>query len=313
MKKTISILVVASMFLSFSIVNLHAQGNNLALKVLVTDQPEPFPYNAKSQLQNKLNLILTKNGLASADVLNRFFVTVVATPSTKDVIPGPPMQIAQNMDFTFYIADYYTQVIYSTVMLTSTGVGTNDNKSYMDAIKRLNINNSEVASFVKEGKNKIIKYFDDNADKMLLEIRTLAKQRDYEKALFLLTGIPYDCKKYTEFMTLADDVYQQYVDYMCDVNLAEAKSVWASSQNAEGAVLAGEYLAQILPDAKCYSDAENLYKEIKEKVLDDWKFEMKKYQDGVDLESQRIDAWKSIGTAYGEGQQPITTNIAWLH
>lgn len=313
MRKCISILVLACVILSFFTVNLQAQKNNLALKVIVADQPEPFPHNAKSQLVNKLNLILTKNGLASADVLNRFFVTVVATPSTKDVIPGPPMQIAQSMDFTFYIADYYTQVIYSTAMLSSKGVGTNDNKSYMDAIKRLNINNSEVASFVKEGKEKIIKYFDENADKMLLEIRTLAKQHEYEKALFLLTGIPYDCKKYTDFMDLADDVYQQYVDYLCDIILAEAKAIWASSQNADGAALAGEYLAQILPDAKCYADAENLYKEIKGKVLDDWKFEMKKYQDEVDLESQRIDAWKSIGTAYGEGQQPTTTNIAWLH
>ncbi|MBR5469435.1 MAG: hypothetical protein IKU78_03100 [Paludibacteraceae bacterium] len=313
MKKCILILVFAYIISSFFTLNLHAQNNNLALKVIVADQPEPFPNNAKSQLVNKLNLILTKNGLASADVLNRFFVTVVATPSTKDVIPGPPMQIAQSMDFTFYIADYYTQVIYSTAMLSSKGVGTNDNKSYMDAIKRLNINNSEVASFVKEGKEKIIKYFNENADKMLLEIRTLAKQREYEKALFLLTGIPYDCKKYTDFMALADDVYQQYVDYLCDINLAEAKAIWASSQNADGAALAGEYLAQILPDAKCYADAENLYKEIKGKVLDDWKFEMKKYQDEVDLESQRIEAWKSIGTAYGEGQQPTTTNIAWLH
>lgn len=313
MKRCISILFFLCVILNPFAVNLQAQNNNLALKVIVADQPEPFPHNAKSQLVNKLNLILTKNGLASADVLNRFFVTVVATPSTKDVIPGPPMQIAQSMDFTFYIADYYTQVIYSTAMLSSKGVGTNDNKSYMDAIKRLNINNSAVASFVKEGKEKIIKYFNENADKMLLEIRTLAKQREYEKALFLLTGIPYDCKKYTDFMALADDVYQQYVDYLCDINLAEAKAIWASSQNADGAALAGEYLAQILPDAKCYADAENLYKEIKGKVLDDWKFEMKKYQDEVDLESQRIDAWKSIGTAYGEGQQPTTTNIAWLH
>ena len=119
MRKCISILVLACVILSFFTVNLQAQNNNLALKVIVADQPEPFPHNAKSQLVNKLNLILTKNGLASADVLNRFFVTVVATPSTKDVIPGPPMQIAQSMDFTFYIADYYTQVIYSTAMLSS--------------------------------------------------------------------------------------------------------------------------------------------------------------------------------------------------
>ena len=39
---------------------------------------------------------------------------------------------------------------------------------------------------------------------------------------------------------------------------------------------------------------------------------MKKWQDGVDLESQRINAFREVGVAYGQGQQPTTTNIGWL-
>ena len=68
----------------------------------------------------------------------------------------------------------------------------------------------------------------------------------------------------------------------------------------------------IYPDAKCYKEAQQLYDEIKSKVLDDWKFEMKIYQDGVDLESQRINAIRDIGVAYGEGQQPTSTYIGWI-
>ena len=55
-----------------------------------------------------------------------------------------------------------------------------------------------------------------------------------------------------------------------------------------------------------------LYQEIKGKVLDDWKFEMKKYQDGVDLEKQRIDAMRQIGVAYGEHQPQNNTSIEFV-
>ena len=74
----------------------------------------------------------------------------------------------------------------------------------------------------------------------------------------------------------------------------------------------GEYLAKILPDAGCYGDAMALYKEIKGKVLDDWKFEMKIYQDGVDLEKQRIEAARAIGVAYGEHQPNKEVNIDFI-
>ena len=68
----------------------------------------------------------------------------------------------------------------------------------------------------------------------------------------------------------------------------------------------------ILPDAGCYDEAMELYREIKGKVLDDWKFEMKKYQDGVDLEKQRIDAMRQVGVAYGNHQPAQTTSIEFL-
>jgi hypothetical protein len=147
---------------------------------------------------------------------------------------------------------------------------------------------------------------------MMLRARTLAKQKKFDEALFLMQSIPSECNKYEQAIALGNEIYQQYVDYLCDRNLALARTAWASDQNAIGAAAAGEYLAQIYPEAKCYGDAMTLYKEIKGKVLDDWKFEMKKYQDGVNLEAARINAWKEVGVAYGKGQQPVTTNIGFL-
>ena len=292
--------------------NNSSDGHNLALKVLVEELVEPFPPTATVQVENKLNALLAKNGIASMDYLGQFFITVRATPLTKDVLPGPPMQIAETMDFTFYIADYYSQLIFSTASITAKGVGTTDTKSYMDAIKKINLNSSALTQFVTEGKTKIIKYYNEQADKIILKARSLAQQHDYEQALYLVQTIPSECDRYEDAIAAGNEIYQQYVDYLCDVNLAAAKMAWVSGQNSAAAERAGEYLALIYPEAKCYGEAEKLYAEIKGKVLDDWKFVMKRYQDGVDLERERIHSWRDVGVAYGRGQQPTTTNIGFI-
>ena len=312
MKKiTLLLICFAITFSSYS-QQAASKGSSIALKVIVEDLPDPFPTTAKVQVINKLNMLITKNGIASGDLLNRFFITVIATPLTKDITPTAPVQIAQTLEMTFYVADYYDKKIFATTSVVTKGVGTNDTKSYMDAIKHINVNSPVLAKFIDEGKVKIIDYYNSQAEIIFLQVKALVGQKKFEEALYLLTSIPTECDKYSESLDLSISVYQQYIDYLCDVNLALAKSTWMAQQNSAGAEATAEYLSQIYPDAKCYGDAQLLYAEIKGKVLDDWKFEMKKWQDGVDLESQRINAFREVGVAYGQGQQPTTTNIGWL-
>lgn len=312
MKRIFPILVLAAFTLSLSAQSPAPKGNSIALKVLVEDFTEPFPPTANAQVENKLHHLLTQNGIASMDYLGQFFITVKEVPLTKDVLPGPPMQIAATMEFTFYIADYYNQTIFSTTSVNAKGVGQTEAKCYMDAIRHINLNSKALKDFVAEGKAKIIDYYNQQVDNMMLRARSLAKQKHFDEALFLMQCIPSECNKYTEAVALGDEIYQMYVDYLCDQNLALARTAWVSGQNAMAADDAGQYLSQIFPEAKCYNEAMALYAEIKAKVLDDWHFEMKKYQDGVDLESQRIDSWRQVGVAYGQNQQPTSTNIGFL-
>lgn len=310
--KKIFLFAVLILFGSLSVI-AQEKGNSVALSVVVEDMVEPFPPTAKAQVHNKLTQLLTQNGISSLDYLGQFFITAVAVPQRKEVIPGPPTQIAEEMEIVFYIADYKNQIVFATTSLTTKGVGTTDTKSYMDAIRHLNLKAPKLATFIADGKAKIIDYYNAQAENIFAKARSLANQKDYEQAIYLVTSIPSECNKYAQSLKLADTFYQEYIDYLCQTNLAQAKAVWASSQNADGAALAGEYLANILPDAKCYGDAEKLYSEVKAKVREDWKFEMKQYQDGIDLEAARINAIREIGVAYGKGQQPTTTNIGFLH
>ena len=284
----------------------------LPISVYAADDSESFPQGAKAMVENKLTQLLTRNGIAGLDYMGQFILTVTTTPLDKDVIPGPPAKIAEKMEMNLYIVDAYAKTIFSSTSLTVKGLGETENKCYLNAISHMPLQSPQMTKFIEEGKAKIIEYYDHEGEALLKRAAYLAGQKNYEEALFIVSLIPQQSKHYDAALAAGLDIYQQHIDNQCNINLAAARVAWAAEQNTRGAYAAGEYLANILPDAKCYGEAMELYKVIKGKVLDDWKFEMKKYQDGVDLEKLRIDAARQVGVAYGTHQPAQTTSIEFL-
>ena len=308
MKKIFSICVAALMSATLFAVETEF----LPISVYASDHSENFPEGAKAMMENKLTQLLTRNGIAGLDYTGQFLLTVTTTPLDKDIIAGPPSKIAEKMEMNLYIIDAYAKTIFSTTSFSVRGLGETENKCYLNAISRMPLQSPAIAQFIQEGKEKIIGYYDHEGEALIKKAQFLAKQKKYDEALFWVTLIPQQSKHYDAALAAGLEIYQQYLNNECNINLAAARQAWAAQQNAEGAALAGEFLAKILPDAGCYGDAMALYKEIKGKVLDDWKFEMKKYQDGVDLEKQRIEASRAVGVAYGNHQPNKEVNIEFL-
>ena len=308
MKKIFSIFVAALM----SATMLAAETEYLPISVYAGDDSESFPTGAKAMIENKLTQLLTRNGIAGMDYLGQFILTVTTTPLDKDVIPGPPQKISEKMEMNLYIVDAYAKKIFSSTSLTVKGIGETENRCYMNALSHMPLQSPALSKFIDEGKTKIIDYYDHEADNLIKKAQFLSKQKQYDEAMSVITLIPQQCKRYDDALAVGLQMYQAYIDNECNINLAAARSAWAAEQNKFGAAAAGAYLENILPDAGCYDEAMALYKEIKAKVLDDWKFEMKKYQDGVDLEKQRIDAMRQIGVAYGNHQPNKEVNIDFI-
>ena len=308
MKKLFSIFVAALMSVSM----IAADTQYLPISVYAADDSESFPQGAKAMMENKLTQLLTRNGIAGLDYMGQFILTVTTTPLDKDIIPGPPAKIAEKMEMNLYIVDAYAKTIFSSTNLTVRGLGETENKCYLNAISRMPLQTPQMAKFIEDGKNKIIEYYDHEGEALIKKAQYLCAQKNYEEAMYWISLIPQQSKHYDAALAAGKDIYQAYIDNQCYINLAAAKTAWAAEQNSKGAYAAGEYLANILPDAKCYEEAMDLYREIKRKVLDDWKFEMKKYQDGIDLEKQRIDAMREVGVAYGNHQPAQTTSIEFL-
>lgn len=289
-----------------------AETQFLPISVYAADNSENFPEGAKAMIENKLTQLLTRNGIAGLDYMGQFVLTITTTPLDKDIIAGPPMKISEKMEMNLYIVDMYAKTVFSSTSFSVRGLGETENKCYLNAISRMPLQSPQIAQFIQEGKEKIIAYYDHEGEMLIKKAQFLAKQKKYDEALFWVSLIPQQSKHYDAALAAGQAIYQQYINNECNVNLAAARQAWAAHQNSNGAEAAGEYLARILPDAGCYGDAMALYKEIKGKVLDDWKFEMKQYQDGVDLEKQRIEAARAVGVAYGTHQPSKEVNIDFI-
>ena len=92
---------------------------------------------AKKALETKLNQITTNNGMGGSSANPRFIITAVLNVGTKDIIPGPPQMIAQNIDVTLLVLDAITNTVFSNTVISIKGVGTNENKALIEAINLL--------------------------------------------------------------------------------------------------------------------------------------------------------------------------------
>lgn len=290
----------------------------ISLTPVVADLNEDIPMATYSLLQNKLQQIATNNGLGGNAYSPRFVITCNLNVMTKDVLPGPPPMIAMNIDATFYIVDYVSQTVFSTTTVSVKAVGTNLEKSYINGIRNINPRSPEMKSFVGAGKNKIIAYYNDRCDYILQEAKSLASQKRYREAIFQLSSVPEVCKDcYFQATDAIEPIFQAYLNDLCERNLSAATAVWIANPNSYGANEVIGYLSEILPDAACFGEAQNLVSEIRSKILADekrdWNFQLKQWNDRVSLESQRIKAYRDVGVAYGQNQPNNTYHFkGWL-
>lgn len=291
---------------------LAAQDCEISLMALAK-RNDSTPEAALKYMVNRLCNSVCRDGVAASSDYSQFIVVAEASPLFEDVAPGPPAKIALRLSVDLYIADQIGKKVFESVNMEMKGVGETKERAYINALKGLNGNNRVIAGFISDGKNAIVNYYDTQYPNIIKEAERNVALKNYEKALFDLCAVPVCCKGYDRVSDVIVKVYKEYIDYNCSKLIMKARTAWAESPDSYGAGVAGEYLNMIDPSAECYGDAMSLYKEIKNKVKDDWNFEMReKYKDELGVRKQLIEAAKAVGVAYGNGQQPVTTNIMWL-
>lgn len=273
---------------------------------------------AKKMLETKLNQITTNNGVGGSQANPRFIITASVNIGSKDIISGPPQMIAQNIDLTLFIGDAINNTVFSNTTLSLKGVGTNENKAFIDAFKNINPKNKEVLAFLEEGKNKIILFYASQCEFIIKNAQSLVSLENFDEAIYLLSQVPEISKEcYFKCSDLLGIVYQQKIDADCKTKLNSAKIIWEGKQYADGEENVIGLLSEINPKSSCFKDAETLIKQISNKLKADEKEKLnralKQYNDKLNLENKKIDAYKEVAVEYAKNQPKTITynNIYW--
>lgn len=290
-----------------------AQDCDIHLMAIEANPDGEMPEAAGEYLFNRLCTAVTGDGISATGQYAQFFIAAKALPLYEQAVTGAPVKTALTLSLNLYIGDYWGEKVFDRMSLEIRGVGESRERAYLNAFRSLNKNNQQVANFLEKGKQRIIAYYDAEYNNIIREAQRESALRNYERALFLLGAVPVCCNGYDAVADELVKTYHEYIDYNCDRLLIQARNAWAVHPDQRGAAEAARILNQLEPDAACYGDAMDLYREIKDKMKDDWNFEMReKYKDSIELRKQTIEAARAVGVAFGEGQQPQTTNLMWM-
>lgn len=260
--------------------------------------------------------ILTKNGIAgSAGFSSQFIMVPNVSVLSKDVVAGAPPKVAVNLEVAFFVGDGVNGVKYGSTAVYAKGVGSNETKAYVAALRNISSSNKELANLVETAKSRIVEYYNDNCDFILKEAESMAAQNDYDQALYTLSSVPQvtkDC--FNKAQDKIGAVYQDKIDRECDILLNQATNAWNSGQDLAAAEKAARLMNQIEPESSCYAKVKSLSRTIKAGVKDvnnkEWALLNKQLESITEIEKNRLANSREIALAYAKNQpKTVTYNV----
>jgi len=311
-------MVIACLMASMTFAQDQTQTMDDAARIALSAYMDPsssIPNNAKKTLIDRMQKIITKNGMGSVKN-TRFIMTANVRELNLEKSETAPVIYLYNLEVNFYIGDGIDGTLFSNCSLEVNAAGDSKEKAYMAALKKIKASNPQYQAFIEEGKKRIVDYYTAKCDFIITQAQTKAKNQDFDAALAELMQVPDVCKEcYDKCMAAAQPIYQEKINQDGAKLLAEARGVWSAGQDVAAAEAAAVILAQINPQSTAFAGAESLNAEIAKRVKEldkrEWDFQLKQQKDQVDLEKASIKAIRDIGVAYGENQQPTTYNVVW--
>jgi hypothetical protein len=277
-------------------------GENIYLAVVLPDS-HTYSENVAKTFTRNMQRSITSHGMINSGENSRYFVTMDYVLLSKDIVTGPPARISQEVQFNFVLADAIEQKVFSSLACSARGIGTNEEKAILSALKKIRWDDPAFDKFFSEGKAGIITYYTQRGPEIIVEARKLESMKRFNEALSLLTSVPSQCPNYRECMRMAINVYQNKVDYEAAEPLSKARSVWAVNPTKDGA----DQILDILKDVPVYSKHEQeilaFIEEIKERLKEianqEWQLELEKLR--LERAKEQAKLYKKSARSSGGG------------
>lgn len=309
MKKTIFIYCLLSLFA----LNLYSNATSgIAINVYV---PESTALQSESRgyLVDRVSQLLSDNNILGKNYSDRFYLISKVHVVEKKVVEGMPQRISQKIEITYKVGDAVDNIIYSTFSQTYIGIGTNETKSQINAFSQIK-SNSSYTTFLNEAKERITEYYSQRCGSIIQEAKLCAQNKEYSKAIYNLSLIPYGVVCYNDGLALMKTLYSEKTEYENLTLLNKAQQVWSSNLNKEGAQKAISYLEQMKADQKNQKEIQELLASINAKLqaneAKEWEFMLKQYEYEQALKQQQEQNESDIlGTCIQLGFEFLSNNF----
>jgi len=188
-------------------------------------------------LESKLTQMVTSNGIGGLGGNPRFIIAPIVNVLKKDATSTAPVKYAITYDVLFYVADILTGNVFGSYGMKFTSVEASEARAFISGFENLNAADNGFQQFLKNAQDKIIKYYNENGDKIISEANILASQKKYAQAISLLESIPMEAEvAYKNASKVTPKLFQNYLDNECETVLAMMKSALGkyNDQSAAG-------------------------------------------------------------------------------
>lgn len=145
---------------------------------------------AASLLYNRLNQVVSLNGIGSTDNSNRFLmissVSVLSIEATETV----PINYVAEVEISIFIVDNSKKLLMSQEIITRKGVADNETKAVQEAIKSIKGRDPKLKKMITVAKDRILDYYNNECETVMQTINTYLEMEMYDEALNELNAIP---------------------------------------------------------------------------------------------------------------------------
>lgn len=310
MKAKFFCLVVVILFA----VKLSAQTFVVAPAHLVSD------YNLSekldTQVQQKLQKALTKNGVGSVPYVSRFAIVPTVIITNEVVTATTPQYFDVEFELVFNMCDVQTGKVFGSTSIEAKTRGTNRENALTKGISSMKKYDKDPAfvDFLAKSKQAVFDYYEQNLPAILSKAETAAINKDFEQANFIISEIPAEIPSYdTKVLPLLTIYAQKVIDMIAEPLLNQAKAVWAANPNSQGAEQVAKILMQMPVGSSFTEDIKafiaNIETEVKNIDKREWDLKVQQLNNEHTERMEQIGAARDIAVKWAENQPKQVTKV----
>ena len=281
---------------------------SISLSLVMPDYVEGVSASHLSKLENKILRMLTSSGLSGNGLDANFVIFPKIEILGKDEIPGMETMTSVEVELNLFVKQMDENILFSSYSKEVKGISTTESRAIKNAIGKLPVKSKDIKTFLEETKGRILAYYKNKCNSIILEANRYSKMHQYEKAIAILTTIPKevgDCHQRAQEKAI--EYYQIYADQKCAEYLQHARAEEANRNYSK----ALKFLSYIDPSSTCKADAQKIIQRISTKVdaeeKKQWDFAMKRYESNQELKKTGIKVIGEVAKAYFSRSIPAIT------